>query len=253
MPVLSRNQSLARNRDKTLRVLRFLRTSIYSTADLLGEVMGVSSRNGIHKTLVSMESKQLIRRQTFHEFTGDLTLWGITPAGQETCLQDGEEPVNVFFNTAKVSSAQLQHYLSIQHIRIRAEAAGWRDFIYCDRRKVFTGETAHTTDIINEKIRPDLLAVTPQNRKVAIECERLMKWTPRYRERVIPGHIRRLNAAEYDQVIWVCLTPDKEEKLKAILAAALRELKDDRQLNLERTSKEFKTFAVTNITSWPKF
>lgn len=251
MPLLSREQTRERNREKTLRVLRFLRTSIYSTPELLGEVMGVKSRNGIFETLQGMEKKQLLRHQTFEEFTGIFTLWGITPAGQEACLRDGEEPVNVFFNTAKVSSAQLQHYLSIQQIRIRAEVAGWRDFIYCDRRKVFTGETAHTSDIINEKIRPDLLAVTPQNRKVAIECERLMKWTPRYKEHVIPGHIRRLNAAEYDQVIWVCLTPDKEEKLKAILAAALRELKDDRQLNLERTSKEFKTFAVTNITSWP--
>src|SRR5579883_3228335 len=102
MPVLTRKQSLDRNREKTLRVLRFLRTSIYSTADLLGEVMGVSSRNGIHKTLVSMESKQLLRRQTFREFTGDFTLWGITPAGQEACLQNGEEPVSIFFNTAKV-------------------------------------------------------------------------------------------------------------------------------------------------------
>lgn len=253
MPLLSLKERQTRNREKTLCILRFLRTSIYSTAPLLGELTGIASRDGIHKTLIAMEKKQLIRRQSFHEFTGTFTLWGITPAGQEACLQHGEEPVPIFFNAAKVSLARLQHYLSIQQIRIRAEVAGWHDFIYCDRRQVFKEETAHPTDIINEKIRPDLLAITPYNRKVAVESERLMKWTPRYKERVIPGHIRRLNAAEYDQVVWVCRTPDDEEKLKAILAAALKQLRDDKQLNLDRSSKEFKTFAVTNITSWPNF
>jgi len=253
MPLLSHKETRERSREKTLRVLRFLRTSIYSTADLLGAVMGVKSREGIHKTLLKMEEKQLLRRQTFKEFTGTFTLWGITPAGQEACLQDGEETVAVFFNTSKVSLAKLQHYLSIQQIRIRAESAGWTDFIYCDRRPVHKSETSHTNDTISEEIRPDLLAVTPENRKVAIESERTMKWPPRYKERVIPGHIRRLNAGEYDQVIWVCRTKEDEAKLRAILASAVKELRDDKQLHLERTSKEYKTFNVTSIDSWPQY
>src|SRR6266568_8180653 len=228
MPLLPRQQTRDRNREKTLRVLRFLRTSIYSTADLLGEVMGVKSRDGIHKSLMGMEKKGLLRRQRFHEFTGTFTLWGITPAGQQACLQEAEEPVTIFFNIAKVSLARLQHYLSMQQIRIRAEAAGWHDFVYCDRRQVFKDDTEDSIKKTNHEIRPDLLAVTPHNRKVAIESERLMKWPPRYKEHVLPAHIRRLNDGEYQQVIWVCRTREDEEKLKAILAAAIKELRNDK-------------------------
>ncbi|HET6844856.1 MAG TPA: hypothetical protein VFK06_24715 [Candidatus Angelobacter sp.] len=253
MPLLTHKETRERNREKALLVLRFLRTSIYSTAELLGEVMGVKSRNGIFETLQGMERKQLLRHQSFQEFTGTFTLWGITPAGQQACLQDGEEPVAVFFNTSKVSLANLQHYLSLQQIRIRAEAHGWTAFTYCDRRPVNKIKTAQDEDTINEKIRPDMLALTPQNRKVAIESERTLKWPPRYKEHVIPGHIRRVNADEYDQVIWVCRTKNDEERLRTILAAALKELKDDKELHLERGSKDYKTFNVTSIGSWPKY
>jgi len=252
MPLLPLKERQQRNQEKTLRILRFLRTSIYSTSALLGEVMGVKARSAIFETLKQMEKKSLIRHETFHEFTGPFTLWGITPAGQQACLQDGEEPVHVFFNTSKVSLARLQHYLSVQEIRIRGEAAGWRDFVYCDRRQV-QKPGDEKTDKSKEEIRPDLLALSPQKRNVAIESERLMKWTPRYKEHVIPSHVRRLNADEYEQVIWVCRTKVEEEKLRTILTNAVKELREENQLFLEKTSKDFRTFNVTSMESWPKF
>lgn len=200
-----------------IKVLRFLRTSIYSTADLLGEVMDLKARTGIHRTLLSMEQKQLIRRHTYPEFGGSLTLWGITPTGQELSIQNGDEPLSIFFNPSKVSLSRLQHYLCLQKIRIRAEAAGWRKVIYCDRPSVYKGSAAQNQDTINEDIRPDLLATHPQGRIVAIEYERSLKWTPRYKQHVIPGHVRRLNAGEYAQVVWVCRNHDDEGRLRATL------------------------------------
>src|SRR5205809_3220283 len=241
MTLLATQQARERNRQKTLTVLRFLRTSIYSTAELLGEVMGIKSPSAIFETLQGMEGKQLVRHHTFREFTGTRTLWGITPNGQEVSLQECEEPIAVFFNPAKVSLARLQHYLCLQQIRIRAEAAGWTNVIYCDRPSVYKGNGWHNQDTINEEIRPDLLATHPQHRIVAIEYERLLKWTPRYKEHVIPGHIRRLNAGEYTQVVWVCPDQTNEERLRAILLSAVKELRDDYQFHLERTSKDYKT------------
>jgi hypothetical protein len=253
MALLTIQQARERNRQKTLTVLRFLRTSIYSTAELLGEVMGIKSRDGIHKTLLNMEQKQLIRPHRYLDFTGRLTLWGITPTGQQVSLQEREEPISLFFNPAKVSLARLQHYLHLQKIRIRAEAAGWTNVIYCDRPSVYKGNVPHNQDTINEEIRPDLLATHPQDRTVAIEYERLLKWTPRYKDHVIPGHIRRLNAGEYAQVIWVCPNQRDDERLRATLLKVVKELKDDHQFHLERTSSDYKTFVVTNINSWPNF
>jgi hypothetical protein len=251
MTLLTIQQARERNQEKALKVLGFLRTSIYSTAELLGEVMGIKSRDGIHKTLVNMEQKQLIRRHTYREFGGNLTLWGITSTGQEVSLQEGEEPIPIVFNPAKVSLARLQHYVSIQKIRIRAEAASWRNVIYCDRPSVYKGNDSQNQDTINEEIRPDLLATHPHNRIVAIEYERLLKWTPRYKEHILPGHIRRLNAGEYAQVVWVCPNQKDEERLRAILMSVVKELRDDNQFHLDRTSKDYKTFVVTNIHSWP--
>lgn len=253
MTLLTIQQARERNRQKTLKVLRFLRTSIYSTPELLGEVMGIKARSAIFETLQGMESKQLLRHQTFSEFASTVTLWGITPAGQEASLQDGEEPIAAFFNSSKVSMARLQHYLCLQKIRIRAEAAGWTNIIYCDRPSVHKGNGWHNQDTINEDIRPDLLATHPQNRTVAIEYERLLKWTPRYKEHVIPGHIRRLNAGEYAQVVWVCPNQTDEERLRAILLNVVKELRTDNQFHLERTSKDYKTFVVVSINSWPNF
>jgi hypothetical protein len=253
MALLTVQQARERNQQKALMVLRFLRTSIYSTADLLGEVMAVKSREGIRQTLVDMERKQLIRRHTYHELTGTFTLWGITSTGQELSLQNGDEPIPISFNPTKVSLARLQHYLCLQKIRIRAEAAGWTNVIYCDRPSVYKGSAAQRQDTINEDIRPDLLATYPQPRTVAIEYERLLKWTPRYKKHVIPGHIRRLNAGEYTQVVWVCPNQTDEARLRAILLNAVKQLRDDNNFHLERTSKDYKTFVVTNIDCWPNF
>ncbi len=253
MALLTVQLARERNQEKALKVLRFLRTSIYSTAELLGEVMNVKARTGIHRTLFNMEQKQLIRRHSYQEFGGNLTLWGITPTGQEVSIQNGDEPLSIFFNPSKVSLPRLQHYLCLQKIRVRAEAAGWSNVVYCDRPSVYKGSAAQSQDTINEHIRPDLLATHPQGRIVAIEYERSLKWTPRYKEHVIPGHVRRLNAGEYAQVVWVCPDQNDENQLRAILLNAVKQLKDDNDFHLERTSKDYKTFVVTNIDCWPNF
>lgn len=251
MTLLTIQQALERNQEKALRVLRFLRTSIYSTSQLLGELMGIKSREGIHKTLLNLDQKQLVRRHSYLEFGGSFTLWGITSTGQQASLQSGERPLSIVFNPAKVSLARLQHYLCLQKIRIRAEVAGWTNVMYCDRPSVYKGDASYNHDTINEDIRPDLLATHPQKRTVAIEYERLLKWTPRYKEHVIPGHVRRVNAGEYAQVVWVCRNQAEEERLRSVLFAAVKQLRNENQFYLERTGPDYKTFVVTNINSWP--
>src|SRR5437660_44204 len=77
--------NLARKREKTMLVLRFLRTTLYSTAEILGSVMGIQTRSPIHRTLKAIERSRLI--QCIHgENFGGITLWGITAAGQRFCL-----------------------------------------------------------------------------------------------------------------------------------------------------------------------
>jgi hypothetical protein len=246
----SRDAIDKRNREKTLAVLRFLRTSIYSNTEILGHIMALKSKSAISKTLQSMERKRLLRHQLFQEMGGRFTLWGITPTGQDEALQSGEEPINVFFNVSKISLTGLQHYLSLQHIRVRGERANWTDFIYCDRRAV--NKIRHA-DTINDPVRPDLLAVDPNGRRTAIEYERKIKWAPRYENQVIPGHVRRINAGEYDYVVWVCRDADDEKTLRGLLTTAIQNLTKDKVLHLSKTEAGIKPFNITNIHTWPRF
>ena len=73
--------NLARRREKTMLVLRFLRTTIYSTSEILGHVMGIQTRSPIHRTLKAIERLKLIQSVCNDNF-GGVTLWGITAAGQ---------------------------------------------------------------------------------------------------------------------------------------------------------------------------
>jgi hypothetical protein len=254
MPLLTHKERTERNQEKTMRVLRFLRESIYTTAPILGQLLGLTSRIAIYKTLRALEKKSLVRHQEFEGPTGtpstNFTLWGITAVGQEAALQDGDERTNVVFNSGKISLKNLPHYLSIQRIRVLAERENWTNFIYCDRRAL---DQTKTDDTINQPQRPDLLATDPSGRRVAIESERTLKRIPLYKDHVLPGHVRRINADEYQYVVWVCQQPQKEKTLRHLLTTAIRELSEEKALHLEKTTPGIKTFNVTNLTTWPKF
>jgi DNA-binding MarR family transcriptional regulator len=246
----SRKAIYQRNQDKTLAVLRFLRTTIYSTSDILGQVMGVNAKSTISMTLQSMEAKHLLRRKLVQEKSRRFIIWGITPTGQDAALQHGEDPVNVFFNIAKIRFRGLDHYLSLQQIRARAERENWREFIYCDRRAL---DKTKPDTTIKEKIRPDLIARDPSGRLAAIESELTLKRPTLYREHVIPGHVRRINAEEYDYVVWICSDANDEKTLRGFLTGAIQELTKEEALHLDRTVPGIKPFYVTSIESWPKF
>jgi DNA-binding MarR family transcriptional regulator len=248
--LFSHKEIYQRNHDKTLAVLRFLRTTIYSTSEILGQVMGVNAKSTISMTLQSMEAKHLLRRKVVQQKTRRFTIWGITPSGQEAALQHGEDPVNVFFNVSKIRFRGLDHYLSLQQIHARAKKENWSEFIYCDRRAL---DKTKPDTTIKEKIRPDLIARDPSGRLAAIESELTLKRPTRYQEHVIPGHVRRINAEEYDYVVWVCSDAHNEKTLRGFLTGAIQALTKERAFHLDRTVPGMKPFNITSIQSWPTF
>jgi hypothetical protein len=82
MPLLPRIVAYEQSRRKTQDVLTFLRTSIYSTESLLGQVLRIKDRAHIHTSLVRMEEFGLIRRAPIRSPLANVTLWGITAEGQ---------------------------------------------------------------------------------------------------------------------------------------------------------------------------
>ncbi len=211
-------QAKQRNQEKSALVLRFLRTVIYSTADILAAVLRVSKREHVIGFLKQMERAHVITHGEFEELGGNVTLWGITSTGQERAVRHGEEPNSSVFNPSKVSIANLLHYLDMQWIHVRGEQSGWKEFIYVDRyRRKHLAENKRRASAI----RPDLLAINPQGHRAAIECERIRKSAQRYRDEIVPGHVRNLNANEYDFVLWITRTIDDQNELFAVISKAV--------------------------------
>jgi hypothetical protein len=229
-------------------VLSFLRTSIYSTEPLLGQVMRIKDRATIHTSLVRMEQSGVIRRATIRTAMSTITVWGITAEGQRHATPPGENPSPLTFNTAKVSVSRLEHYLCLQQIRITGEIFGWTQFVYCDReRKSNIGKAESKYNV-----RPDLTAVDPQGRRVAIECELSLKTPARYKDNIIPGHIRYLNSDQYDYVLWISKTPEDQQTLHQSLRAKIQELKQEQRLHLSRNFSDYKMFQFSSLQTWLK-
>jgi hypothetical protein len=248
MSLLPRTLAYEQSRRKAREVLSFLRTSIYSTEPLLGQVMHIRDRATIHHSLVRLEQSGIIRRAPIRAAMATVTLWGITAEGQQLATPAGEEVNFVTFNISKVSIARLEHYLSLQQIRITGETFGWTSFVYCDRERranIIKAESKYN-------VRPDLTACDPQSRKVAIECELSLKNPLRYKDNIVPGHIRRLNANEYDYVLWIARTLEDQQTLHQSLTARIQELKNEQRLHLSRTFTDYKMFQFANLETWLK-
>jgi len=227
-------------------ILRFLRITIYSTADLLRQVIGVKDRSTIHATLKSLERAKLIQSLRIEDF-GGRTLWGITAAGQQYCLQDGDEEIAKFFNPRHITLSTLAHYLDIQKVHIALQRATWNDFLYPDKmpRPYLKGGQLAPENQYN--IRPDLLAASPDGIRAAIEMERFVKTEKRYEEHVIPGHVRRLNAREYDFVLWIGRTPEQQQTLETAIKKVIQRLREKQKLYLEVRPTTYKIFQFNNL------
>ena len=248
MSLLPRTLAYEQSQRKTRDVLSFLRTSVYSTESLLGQIMRIKHRSTVHNALVRLEQAGLIRRVPIRTAMAFVTLWGITSEGQQLATPSGEETSPLTFNISKVSVSRLEHYLSLQQIRITGEAFGWTEFVYCDREaraKLPKPESKYT-------VRPDLTALDARGRRVAIECELSLKSPVRYKDNIIPGHIRHLNAEEYDYVLWVTRTPPEQQTLHQSLTARIQELKAEQRLHLTRTFADYKMFQFANLDTWLK-
>jgi hypothetical protein len=248
MPLLSRAVAYEQSRRKVRDVLAFLRTSIYSTEPLLGQILQIKDRAHIHTSLVRMERSGFIRRASLVLGLSRITLWGITAEGQRIITPAEEEPNSITFNISKISVSRLEHYLSLQQIRITGESFGWTKFVYCDREakaKLVKAESKYN-------IRPDLIALDSVGRKTAIECELSLKSPARYKDNIIPGHIRFLNSEQYDYVLWITRTPEEQQTLRQSLTIRLQELKQEQRLYLSRTFNDFKMFQFANLQTWLK-
>lgn len=208
--LLPREIRVARTICKQHMILRFLRDELFTTQDIAGILLSISSRQAVHKTLTKYEKEGLIRRVTVQlPDLSRLTLWGITSHGQGWAFdpQREDNPNDKVFEPARVALSVLRHSLDIQRLRIIAERAGWTDWSPCDR---ISGKWSSGTK------RPDVIALDPRRSVTAIEVERSFKSHKRY-EVILAGYLMAIKRQEIDRVIWISPSKDFCHRLRSII------------------------------------
>lgn len=230
----------ARRDEKRQAVLRFLRQHIWSSGSILQQVMGLCSRQAVHKSLASMERDQLIRRHSFRALGGLVTLWGITPNGQAHAFELGkEQPISACFEPSRVSEQTIRHQLDIQWLRLRAEAAGWHDWVDGDRIR----------GVVKGGKRPDGVATDTQGRQVAVECERTIKSTQRYQQ-ILVWYLRAIKTGSIARVIWVSPTPEISQRVRTILSGIRVVSVAGQQVRVD-PERHHANLLFTHYAEWP--
>jgi len=207
--LLSPIQRHARRAERQQQVLRFLREEIWSSTELLGQVMGIKSPQGVHKALVSMEKDGLLSRMPV-TICGRraLSVWGITPHGQALAfdIDAGETPISMYFEPSRVALVTMDHHLDVQRIRLQAERAGWTDWMPGSRLGRSTPKSK----------RPDAIVRDPSNVVVAIEIERTIKTNKRY-EAILSHYLQKVKSGDYGYVQYLSPTIDFSTRLSHVI------------------------------------
>lgn len=215
----------ARQADKKVRLLRFLREELWSTSEILGEVMGLHSRQGAWKTLKQYEAEEILRCYESKVLGGKVSLWGITAHGQALAFDPtSETPSRYYFEPSKVSEITLRHSLDVQRLRISAEANGWTGWR--------NGQTLGTVG--KGMNRPDAIAFDPIGLRVALECERTIKTPKRYCV-ILASYLQALKRGEFSRVVWICPTPDLAVRLEKIICGIQSVVVNGQRVSIDPT------------------
>jgi hypothetical protein len=250
MNLLAGRAAKDHQQQKAMVLLRYLRSTVYSTQDLLALLLRVSNPQHVSKFLKQMEEARLLVHREFSELGGKITLWGITHSGQSRALHHGEELNQSVFNPSKVSPSLLLHYLDIQKIRILAEQAGWQFIYYPDRHR---RKNLASNKNRPSPIWPDLVLIDPHGHKAALEYERTRKSFDRYKTEILPGHVRNMNAGEYEFVLWIAPTEDDQKALHRIISRTVDELIAEQKWHFTLAPAAFKRFQFANLATWPNY
>lgn len=213
----------ARGAEKTRVALRFLREESWTTEAVMRELLGLRHRQNAYRSLARLERQGFIRRHSLPLAAGRaLTVWGITAQGLAYAF-DLDEPhrPRESFQASALSPARMAHRLDLQKMRVRAQAAGWRDWAadyLCGPLKAGANY-------------PDAVALRPDGARVAIEIERTVKSTKRYAALIVQHLLGRRNR-RWDCIYYLSPTPDLARRVERIFGSIERVAHDGRRIAL---------------------
>ncbi|HEX7748644.1 MAG TPA: hypothetical protein VF445_07835, partial [Bordetella sp.] len=188
-------ERLARLADKERRLLGFLSTEIFTTPRIAADVMRLANSKAAWRTFQRLERNGLIVQDSCRHPGGyTVKIIGITMAGQARAAELlGKQYVNRGYERGRVSLQTIFHREDLQALRLSCARAGWREWTYLDRIRVTQKST-------KDSHRADIIARHPAGQRVAIEVERTIKTTKRYRA-IAARHLEAMSRGEYAHVI----------------------------------------------------
>lgn len=206
MPLIPHSHAdrLAAQEAKRRRLLAWLRTEIWTTPGIAGDVMGVRDRRTIRTTLGAMARDGLVLLDSIEIPFGALKVVGITMDGQSAAATGEKLIVARTYERGRIGLTVLHHTLDVQRLKLACLRAGWKNWMRPDAEKW------------GKNHRPDALAVTPEGIQVAIECERTLKTLKRYKS-VMANHIASLKKNAFRRVIYVSPEPNKVRNVERLL------------------------------------
>lgn len=191
---------------KRRRLLAWLRTEIWTTYDIAGNVMGVTDRRTIRNTIAAMARDGLLVLDSIETETGVRQLIGITMDGQSAAATGERAFITKSYERGRIGLTVLDHTLDLQRLKLACLRAGWKNWTRPDASKW------------TKSYRPDALATTPDSVAVAIEVERTLKTRKRY-ETILKNHLEALKKNAFKHVIYACQTPEKARNVERLMRA----------------------------------
>lgn len=206
MPLIphSHAERLAAQAAKRRRLLAWLRMELWTTVDIAGDVMGVRDRRTIRTTLAAMARDGLITLDSIEVPFGSLRIVGITMDGQSAAAGMERTLIGKAYERGRIGLTVFDHTIALQRLKLACLRAGWKNWTRPDFEKW------------GKHHRPDALAVMPDGTSVALECERTIKTTKRYKA-VVANHIGALKSGAFRHVIYTSPTPEKIRNVERLL------------------------------------
>lgn len=199
----------ARNEEKRVATLRFLREEIWTTPDVLGELVQVSDRSSITRLVRGMEKDHLLVVDRVEIGSTQRMVIGITPHGQALACLEGEELNDRRYEIGRLPRSQFQHTLDVQRLRIRCERMGWKRWQNADHISPVARQS-------RDYVRPDAVAVHPRLGRLYIEIERHIKSRRRITA-TLQSHLTEIDQEHVYGVVWACPTPQIARALSSII------------------------------------
>lgn len=190
------NKFDTRKKEKEALILAFLKEEGFSTAKILGELIGLK-HSATFDTLKRLEKEELLQevKTTDEVGKGSPSLWGLTSTGAFLATEEGAWS---YFDPNRASEITMKHELAVQRVRVKAYNLGWSKWIGGRTLRKMAYKDRSTWLRI-----PDAFAVSPKGRKVALEVERTVKTYKRY-PLIFSSYCQMLVDGTVQEIIYVC-------------------------------------------------